>query len=101
MTEGGGMLDLQGLPDTWHCWSSDVKHSSLSSRYLKARYLSDQVEDSGHTQGRRSEEGGTVGRQHKVSPEEIVAGYLSELRRDPEGQPRPLPPLPWDQVPML
>lgn len=75
------MLDLQELPDTRHWWSSDIKYSSLSSRYFKVRYLNDQVEDSGHVQGRRSEEGGTLGRQHKVSPEEIVAGYLRDQER--------------------
>lgn len=78
------MLDLQGLPDTWHWWSSDIKHSSLSSRYLKVRYLSDQVEDSGHTQGRRSEEGGNHGKTAQgvcQFPEEIVAGYLRDQER--------------------
>lgn len=81
MNHEGEMLDHQGLPDTWHWWSSDIKYSSLSSRYLKVRYLSDQVEDGGHMQGRRPEEGGTVRRQHKVSPEEVVAGYLRDQER--------------------
>lgn len=71
-----GTWDPPGIGGAETSVASDIP---LLTYWVK--YLGDQVEEGGHIQGRRPEEGGTLGRQHKVSPEDVVASYLRDQER--------------------